>query len=365
MGAKFGATIIWTFYVARASAKLLPRWQGELVKNLAPVAGVTEPRFCRRQLLAHAASWTLLHPLISRATVPFDMARYGDRELQVATLNRLKQAVRDAASAEPELIPAFFELAVADALDFRRSSSAGGLDGSVRFLASSSPSLTKAVAAVDKLQRALVAQTEVTYADMLAYSGGQAIEIVGGPRVLVQLGRDDASSAGGSGGGAGTPLLDLGAGNLQDVRAVFSAAGLGSRELVLLAGTLGVLRDVARNAKPAKEETFSADEDDETTSKLAGYAEPEKGKGALGIDVRMRKLDSVGGAPFGSAYLALLAKSDAGGSDPIGAMLLSDPELRAIVGKYASEKPAQFGKDAAELYQTITTLGKVTSTRNS
>ena len=50
----------------------------------------------RRQLLANAAlSTSALLPLPARATVAFDMSRYGDRELQVATLNRLKQAVRD------------------------------------------------------------------------------------------------------------------------------------------------------------------------------------------------------------------------------------------------------------------------------
>jgi hypothetical protein len=319
----------------------------------------------RRQLVAQTALYSSallgLRAAPSHATVAFDMTRYGDRELQIATINRLKQAVRDMVRAEPELVSTFFELALLDALDYQRLGGAGGLDGSVRFSKFSSPSLSRGVAAVDSLQRALVAKTEVTYADMLAYAGGQSIEIIGGNRVLVQLGRDDAQPS-----AKQIPALDWSPAGLDGVRAALQGAGLGSRELVLLGAGLGVLRQAAQTAKPSAEDELSADMDDEKAEELAGYAEPSAKPKALGVDVRMASglqgVDAVG--TFGAAYLQRLLKSGAAEGDKVGAMLLSDTELRALLAKYA-DKPALFGKDLAEAYASLTTLGKFTSTRNS
>ncbi|KAJ1638144.1 heme peroxidase [Pavlovales sp. CCMP2436] len=333
----------------------------------AVAGGAPTARLGRRQLLAGTAAFASSGLLTLRpgvATVAFDMSRYGDREIQVAALNQLKQTVRDAARAEPALIPGLFELAVADGLDYLTARGAGGLDGSVRFAKPSDPALAAALATVATLQRKLVARTEVTFADMLAYSGGQALEIVGGPRVLVQLGRDDAQAGGAP---PATTLISWSPSGLAQLKSTLAAAGLGSRELVLLGGALGSLRMAASSAKVSGAETFSADEDEETTAELAGYAEPEgKSKGA--VEVRLPGLDFKKGvdtgAPFGSAYLKALVTSGASPADPIGVMLMSEPELAAFVRKYA-DTPAAFGKEVAQVYQTLTTLGKVTSTRNS
>jgi hypothetical protein len=154
---------------------------------LLATAALSSAALGRRQLLTQGAlcgSALLASSCPSHATVAFDMTRYGDRELQIATINRLKQRVRDSCRASPELVPSFFELAIADALDYDRlKGGAGGLDGSIRYAKLLPPPLASGLAEVDRLQRLLVAQTEVTFADMLAYAGGQSIEVVSGVKV--------------------------------------------------------------------------------------------------------------------------------------------------------------------------------------
>ena len=48
---------------------------------------------------------------------------------------------------------------------------------------------------VKRLHSELQRTTEISYADVVAFAGAAAIEAVGGPKVTVQLGRDDAKAA--------------------------------------------------------------------------------------------------------------------------------------------------------------------------
>lgn len=318
----------------------------------------------RRQLLlssACASTVAISAPPRAHASVNFDMSRYGDRELQVATLNRLKQSIRNAAAAEPQLLPGFLEAALSDALQYRRADASGGLDGSVRFDKLGGDA-ERAVVVLKGIQTELQRQTEVTFADLVAYAGAQAIEVVGGPKIPVQLGREDATAK------AATPALDWSALSGADLRAAFTDAGLSSRELVLMAGALGAVRRAARATKARKPDTFSADADDLDDPDASGYIEPTTSfldVKPVAIDVRRGvagvAVDAAAAQPL--EYLkALASASSAPADDAIGQALLSDEEWRALVAKYATNQKG-FMKDVGETYQALTLLGKKTNTR--
>lgn len=320
-------------------------------------------QFSRRGAVTFGAlcASTFLSPVApATAKVAFDMTRYGDRELQIATQNRLKQSLRDAAQEDPTLVPAFYELAVLDAIDYSRNTGDGGLNGSVRKAKLTSPVLKKAVDKLVELQKVLSRQTEVTFADILAYAGAQAVEVAGGPKVSVQLGREDNPGA------DGAEVQSIDAMDAAALRAAFSSAGLGAREIVLIGGSLGAIRRATQAAKPKKMDMMSADEDEEEIEALAGYAEPDKSYKALGMDVRLQgALVGIDGkSAFGPAYLADLVRSGAKADDRVGALIAEDSDLRALAARYAGNANG-FSKEVVEVYQQVTTLGKFTSTRNS
>jgi hypothetical protein len=80
---------------------------------------------------AVVAGSVLLEPANAPATVFFDTERYGDKELKVALINKVKQQLRALFEKKPELLVPFFRLALTDALSFDKASGVGGLDGSV------------------------------------------------------------------------------------------------------------------------------------------------------------------------------------------------------------------------------------------
>eukprot|EP00957_Ditylum_brightwellii_P110213 8406652-Ditylum_brightwellii.AAC.1 len=55
-------------------------------------------------------------PLPSMAVVYVDPDVYGDKELKVATVNKLRQNIRDAINQDPQLAPLFLKVALQDAL---------------------------------------------------------------------------------------------------------------------------------------------------------------------------------------------------------------------------------------------------------
>ena len=128
------------------------------------------------------------------AQVFFDGDTYGDKELKVATLNKLKQTLRNSITKNPKLALSYFELAVSDALSFDVLSQDGGLDGSVAFEELPS-SFVSAINALRGVQDDLSATNAISFADCVAFAGGEALETVGPLRITVQLGKVDAKKA--------------------------------------------------------------------------------------------------------------------------------------------------------------------------
>jgi hypothetical protein len=73
------------------------------------------------------------HNSISRASVAFDPDRYGDKELKIATVNKLKQKLRNAIAADLSLAVPFLRLAINDGVGYDAASDDGGPDGSVQY----------------------------------------------------------------------------------------------------------------------------------------------------------------------------------------------------------------------------------------
>ena len=69
----------------------------------------------RRAFLTLAAAGAVL-PKSASASVFFDTERYGDKELKVSLLNKIKQQFRALYEKKPELLVPMFKIAVADAL---------------------------------------------------------------------------------------------------------------------------------------------------------------------------------------------------------------------------------------------------------
>ena len=115
----------------------------------------------------------------------------------MAALNKIKQAVRNACAADASLLPSLLQLAISDALSYREADGSGGLDSSILFELDreSSAGLGGASAAIKEMTQGLKRTTQASLADVLAIAGAETIEVVGGPRIVVQLGREDAKKA--------------------------------------------------------------------------------------------------------------------------------------------------------------------------
>ena len=69
----------------------------------------------------------------SFAKVYFDTDVYGDKELKIATVNKIKQKLRNAILQDITIAPDLLKLAITDALGYEITSQDGGLDGSIVF----------------------------------------------------------------------------------------------------------------------------------------------------------------------------------------------------------------------------------------
>ena len=67
------------------------------------------------------------------AKVYFDTDTYGDKELKIATVNKMKQKLRNAILEDNELGADLLKLAINDALSYDAKTEEGGPDGSIQF----------------------------------------------------------------------------------------------------------------------------------------------------------------------------------------------------------------------------------------
>lgn len=270
--------------------------------------------------------------------------------------SEVKQNVRNVLAEKPELLPYFFELTLHDALTFNPETLEGGPNGSLRLELDreTNKELAEASQAIDSI-RALQRQ-DMSYADTCAFAGAVAVEVTGGPRIVIQLGREDAKTADPE---WKSNFYRPGA-TADELKAAFNAVGLnGPRDVVLFHGAIGYLNDIGQSrAEKLKAIALEADEDDEAEDVddvTYGKVQSRK-RGAVLVSSNVSSL-TLGGQKFGNAYLSALLKSkNPSELSQRDRALLGDKEMLAEIQRYAGNN-AKFINDIADLFQKISLLG--------
>ena len=121
----------------------------------------------------------------ANAKVFFDTDVYGDKELKIATVNKIKQKLRNAILQDISVAPDLLKLAINDALGYDFITTSGGPDGSIVYEMDcpENKGLEKALAVVLQIKKDLQRTNTVSLADIVAFGGAEALETVGCGRV--------------------------------------------------------------------------------------------------------------------------------------------------------------------------------------
>lgn len=198
-------------------------------------------------------------PIPANAVVYVDSDRYGDKELQVGLVNKVRQTVRDAILENPKLAPLFLQVAIQDALTYSSETQVGGPNGRIveHLLENDKGSpLYHAAQQLVEIQAKLRRTTEITMADCVTFAGAEAIESLGGPRIVVQLGKLDYSEE-------KVPTTIYNLSNGPETIAAFQKAGLAEREVTLLLGAIASMNKVVDNVVDAANTADTAIDDDD------------------------------------------------------------------------------------------------------
>eukprot|EP00871_Galdieria_phlegrea_P000537 jgi/Galph1/1484/GphlegSOOS_G169.1 len=292
----------------------------------------------------------------------FDIDRYGDKELKISTINRLKQTLRNTLSNNLHLLPEYLQLAMHDALTFSKSTGKGGPNGSLRFELKR-PGNSFLVSCFETIQGAYERYPDVGYADYLAYAGAVVMDIVGAPRVKLQVGREDAFEPDIENALARS---EQGASYTFAVEESFREAGLSAeKNTVLFIGALGFLCDVSRKFGSSSNKATQGNEgtasDDIFENSEVTYGEiSQKGKKtvAVGTQVRNLKLPAV---KFSNQFLKMLYNSRKQQSklehlSDMYLVLLREPRFQEHVEFYANNN-RKFTNDFVDEYEKMTLLG--------
>lgn len=294
----------------------------------------------------------------AQARVYFDTDVYGDKELKIATVNKIKQKLRNAILEDAELAPQLLQLSLSDALGFQSSNQEGGPDGSIQFKIGDGKGvgLEKGIAALMKIKKELQRTNTVAFADLCAFGGAEALETAGCGRMIVQVGRFDAKAA----GTAVPPELsiDWRAPDANILRTRFENSGLDARDLAVLIGSLGEVKRVVAETLEAKANEGSNEDEDDAEFEAQPFVPTTFGSREAMYGAKMGKGD------FGVKYFKDLLS----GKDKVGGvyaqLLLDDPKVKTFVQKYAGNEAA-FLKDVPEVYLRLTLLGQTSTTRNA
>jgi Peroxidase len=213
-------------------------------------------------LTTTAAATSTMTASPAHAQIYLDPAMYGDQELRVSAVDTVRESVRRSILQNPQLAPAFYQLALIDALSYESNSGLWGPDGWAVYAAlatkpnskdSTSSSLYMknlqlAAASLLETERAMRQKNAITLADAVAIAGAESIESIGGPILPVQLGRADHKGV-----LPNTVPLDLFAGTYShaQVAQAFKNAGLTEREMTALLAGLFTLEMVEASRSTA------------------------------------------------------------------------------------------------------------------
>lgn len=317
----------------------------------------------RRQWMktAAAAAATTLGTVLplpaAQASVYVDPDRYGDKELKIATVNKIRQNVRNAINASPALAPLLVKLAIQDALTYDAATQEGGPDGSiVRVILEAgrdNPSLSPlqpAAAKLSEIAKNIKRTTEITMADVVTFAGAEAIESVGGPRVVVQLGKTDPKADSKTTKKiTAQDVPDLfGRGEAKQVVRAFQKSGLTEREIALLYGAVGSMEKVATNAVNVKqaivEEEVEANEMGDVEIFIPNSFGAPK-------DIYGKQLGVMDSSVFTAVINDTKAKKKPAAGD-----VFTDEKVYQWATKYAGSKGG-FLKDLPEAYTKLMALG--------
>lgn len=329
--------------------------------------GVSSIRSLQKILQGFTGAATLA-ALYTMGTVPanakvfFDAATYGDRETTIATINKCKQKIRNAIINNPALASEFYLLAINDALGFDVNSNEGGPDGSIildeEMKWRENLNLSRGLSEIVRIKKELQRTNALSFADVCSFSGAEALEALGCPRVVVQVGRTDAVSSNKKKG------IDLEIDSGEAVLEKFTSSGVTKTDAVLILGGLGeIQRILIETAAAGKVAVKDEDEEEDEEGTLEG---DERFQDA--VPATFGRADQIFGAKIGKGkftgkYLQGVLK-ERGGTSVIDKLLFEDASLRAIVSKYAGNDNA-FTEALIPAYLRLSLLGAAYSTRNS
>lgn len=282
----------------------------------------------------------------------------------MSTINSVKQNCRNILTEAPELLPAFFMLCVHDALSYNAETNEGGPNGSLR-LELDRPENAYLKDAYDALVRAREeSRRDVSFADTFAFAGSVASELANGPKIVLQLGRDDAKVAGPAGG----LQFFRPSSSAEELMKCFEIAGLApAADVVLIHAAEGALADIAKQrveklaaaAAVAGGDDEFGDVGDENVDDVTYGRVTAKKRGAVLVSSNVSNL-TLGGKKFGNFYLkALLEAKKKGKLDGLSdrdRAIVSSREMLPFVEQYASNN-SKFTDDLADLFQRMSLLG--------
>lgn len=285
-------------------------------------------------------------PNSASAAVYVDPDRYGDKELKSATVNKLRQTIRDALLKDPRLAPCLLKIAILDALTYNAATTEGGPDGSIVavILSKDAPSsvsyLTPAAEQLLEMYSKVKRTTETTMADIVAFAGAESIESFGGPRTVVQLGKLDSPKR--SAAGTYTDLFAKSTAK-EVVLDRFVSAGLNDRDVALLFGAVGAMEQVLDSLQEEEEEPEE---------------ENEMGDKAVFIPSSFGAPSEIYGKNIGSMDNSVFvqALSDIKGKKQTTYDVFRDDSVAKWITKYADKKGG-FLKDLPYAYGRLTALG--------
>lgn len=185
----------------------------------------------RRAWIVATASFCLSFiPVVANAAAAnVDPNQYGDKELQIALATRLRQNLRDAIVKDPKLAPLFLQISIQAALNASSS-------GKIVVSGEENKNLARAAMELQDIQAKLKRSTEVTMADVISFAGAEAIESLGGPTIVLQLGKLDKDR--------GPPMRIYDLNNGPETIRAFKNSGLTEREVALLLGAVEAMERV-------------------------------------------------------------------------------------------------------------------------
>ncbi|GJQ10420.1 hypothetical protein GpartN1_g4498.t1 [Galdieria partita] len=366
-------------YVARLNDHFIPK---QLIKKYctcnhkylrAVVVCSSHNNVSRRTFLSKALLYTTLgglvttslteFPLNCDAEVFFDTDRYGDKEITISTINRLKQTLRNTLSKNLHLLPQYIQLALHDALSYSKQTKQGGLNGSLRF-EMKRPGNAFLHSCYQTVEEAHQSYSEVGYGDYIAFAGSVTLDIVGAPRVKLQVGREDAS------GPDEESQLSQSTQDSSYTYALekdFQRAGLdATRNTVLFLGALGFLSKVCEQFSNSKvtEEQESLESSDIFDQPELTYGDiTQKGKRTVAVGTQVRKL-KLPGIKFSNQFLKdLISKKGnqqtnlkSSSTEDKYSVLLNESRFLKYVEYYAKNNQ-KFRGDFVDAYQDISLLG--------